>query len=309
MSAWQRCPPLRLLAEDVSLHVLPHIPLAPLPCVAMSASMPAPRCRWPVPVPGARGPSPRPPAGGWGCAVREGAASIICAVSGGEWRTIQKRRRAATSPGCRHAAGTPVARLRRSGKIRMAGPGGITRFAHPLPAARSCASRPLSVAAGRRRAEGIPICPSIAPLHSTRHVIVLPVSWVSMNWRGAGMIFYTSRKGCVWRRFSARPCDAHAAVKRAILGFKSLSRPAPRPPKISILAPLFGFTTDLVLLSTHATSLVASGTFPQFGLIRIRPNWRPHFWPPETGGNSRHFCRSSGHSEGSHMPPKRGSGK
>ena len=102
------------------------------------------------------------------------AASIICAVSGGEWRTIQKRRRAATSPGCRHAAGTPVARLRRSGKIRMAGPGGITRFAHPLPAARSCASRPLSVAAGRRRAEGIPICPSIAPLHSTRHVIVLP---------------------------------------------------------------------------------------------------------------------------------------
>ena len=87
--------------------------------------------------------------------MREGAASIICAVSGGEWRTIQKRRRAATSPGCRHAAGTPVARLRRSGKIRMAGPGGITRFAHPLPAARSCASRPLSVAAGRRRAEPV----------------------------------------------------------------------------------------------------------------------------------------------------------
>jgi hypothetical protein len=51
------------------------------------------------PPPAARAPSPRPPARGWGCARGGGRA--------------QERRRAATSPGCRRAACTPVAQVRR----------------------------------------------------------------------------------------------------------------------------------------------------------------------------------------------------
>jgi hypothetical protein len=62
----------------------------------------------------------RPPAGGWGCARRGG-------------RCVHARRRAATSPGCRRAAGTRTAQLRRgipSGWPKSAGPRCITRFAH-----------------------------------------------------------------------------------------------------------------------------------------------------------------------------------
>jgi len=74
----------------------------------------------------------------------EGAASIICAVSGGEWRTIQKRRRAATSPGCRHAACTPVARLR----------GTMLPAAVPPPAAVVRRRDRRRADGDRRRAEG-----------------------------------------------------------------------------------------------------------------------------------------------------------
>jgi hypothetical protein len=82
-----------------------------------------------------------------------------------------------------------------------------------------------------------------------------------------------------------------------------------KPLKRRLFSPQFGFTTGLIAQSRFATSLVASANFFEFGIMRLLPNWRPHFCHLETGGNSRHFCRSSGHSEGSHMPPNRASGK
>jgi len=77
-------------------------------------------------------------------------ASSACAMPGGGWRAIferamiRERRRAATAPGCRRAACTPVARAP-GDDFRVDRLGGITRFAQPDASGPS--RRPPSVAA------------------------------------------------------------------------------------------------------------------------------------------------------------------
>ena len=72
----------------------------------------------PVPAPAARGPSPRPPAGGWGCAGAEGAASLI------------------------GAGPARIASDIRAGRyFRVPRLGGITRFAYPDVGSRHAARR------------------------------------------------------------------------------------------------------------------------------------------------------------------------
>jgi hypothetical protein len=92
-------------------------------------ALPASRRRPPVPAPAARGPSPRPPARGGGMRAARRAPHTCFAgrrsAEGAPFSSvpcIQHRRRAATSPRCRRAACTLVARLR-----RMIHPHGLAR--------------------------------------------------------------------------------------------------------------------------------------------------------------------------------------
>jgi len=84
-------------------------------------ALPASRRRPPVPAPAARGPSPRPPARGGGMRAARRAPHTCFAgrrsAEGAPFSSvpcIQHRRRAATSPRCRRAACTTVARLLRA---------------------------------------------------------------------------------------------------------------------------------------------------------------------------------------------------
>jgi hypothetical protein len=108
----------------------------------------------------------------------------------------------------------------------------------------------------------------------------------------------------VFCRFSPRAAQRRRLSNALYWGRKAAWPACPTCHEISVLAPQFGITTDLVFAFRPVTLLLASGTLPEFGIIRIKPNWGPPFPPVKAAGNARQLWRSSGRSEGSHMNTK-----